>query len=195
MSRRGWTVGEVVVASTLAALLGVAMFRLLLSGSRLYARGQARSELMTVGMTTLGMLCRELREASAATVTWADAASGAVGGALSFRAPAGARDGPLQTYSASSQYSAYVWDREDRVLRRLSFPAQGADNRLAPAQLLEAVGRPAMSTRVVARGVEALDVTTGSHLVKISLTLRRAVTGRHALETTVSESVAMRNTL
>lgn len=195
MSRRGWTVAEVLVASTLAALLGAVIFRLLLSGSRLYARGQARSELMTVGMTILGMMCRELREASAATVTWANPASGAIGGALSFRAPAAQRDGPLQSYSAASQYTAYVWDRNDHLLRRLTFPAQGAQNRLAPAQLLEAVTRPATSSRIVARGVVGTEVTAGPFIVKIGLTLRREVTQRHVLETTLTESVAMRNTL
>ena len=190
MTKRGWSLLELVVAIGLVTVLGGALLRLLFASFRVYALGQTRSELISVGMSSLGMMTRELREAAAATVTTAEDTSWS---ALSFQGPAAAATSALSPYTPRGTFTAYAWNREARTLLRFSLKPTGPP-RLTSADLLNKVksGRP---ERIVAYNLEAFSYESTGRWVKITLRLRKELPGRHFAEETVSERVLLRNRL
>lgn len=181
MKRRGWSLLEVVIASGLALILGGSLLRLMIAGSRLYARSQARSEVLSVGMTTLSSLGRELREAAEATVT-------VVPGALSFRGPAIPGEAELSFYQPHPSFTVYAWDSEQKTLSRFSVPSPGAEYRLP-----QGAHSGLKNGRLVAAGVEQFRAESGARVVKLALRIRKELFQNHFVEESITETVFLRN--
>lgn len=183
-AERGFTIMELVIALTIAGLVGSLLFAVWTFTLSFTRRGGGEVEAQQFGRIAMATMVRELREALAdtgAVAIWsiADGAEVDAIGFVSARQDVSGRPFNTDADGNPSWRTAvyYVHDRSSGVLRRLAQPWEGA---LAMP--------PTNEGRVVTRGAREVHFARQGDLVTITL---RVAAGRR--EITLETAVLPRN--
>lgn len=164
-ARRGYTLGELMVAAAVSLVVVAALFQLLVAGARIYMRGSARASLQAAGQLALVKMSADVRRSAMALLT-INAPPADAGFALACRP-----DEPTMVpFSPASYFIIYYldgnralirksWDASDRVAFSPS-PFQ-TNQRLTHEQLALIVATPNGSERPVASGVDGIATMPG----------------------------------
>lgn len=210
MRRRGYTLMEIIVASSVLALLVTSLCGLLNGVGSIYLRSSTKSSLQDGGMVSLSMLTTEMRRSAFSLLT-IDCGSSSRPPCLAFRTM-DPLDPSNMIFTPLPYFVLYFYDDAQRSLKRKTWRASDPvslspdpvllNRRLSPDEVAAICRSSNGSERTIAGEVDALTVSPDHFpavsevgTVDVTLRLSRPIDSTTTCVETVRTSVQLRNRL